>query len=639
MPSPRRATAAKFLLGLIAVVAVLGVLAVLFPKATRRPRQAIEHWTSKLTQRLQHLPQTKRAMRWVTAHLPHRKIWHTKAADHTPKLTYEDRRIGFVVFQRSTLLRLERRTKPREGEHATHVALTAAWNEYEPFQIGVFAARDLRQLRVTVSELHNDNAEVLPASAIEVRLERDYAVPLSIRKGGHFGVVPKTLEVASPIDVPHDTTRAFWVTVHVPEHQPPGLYKGTIALADVAGYQSLELQLRVLPLDLQEPDILYGPLSLTVLRNLPSGRKPELRQTMLRDADTIFRDIREHGMNTMSLWSGKLSREQHGEPQLDDLDAALELYKKYKFTKPLIYAPVNLLRTNKINRSQNYRGYVSSDAIPLAQRIARTYTQKAQADGMPGIIFDVIEEPNLRSGIAPGDPIDIRQTIAKELLPAMKAAGATTAMTCTPDSIRPVADSVDYWIVAYQRFTPQIYEMAAAHHAHLALYANATLTGNGTYFSRFFFGYFAWANHLSGVLAWTYPLAPKRFPTNVGGRGEGGLHVVDGFLGSDGKPIPTIQWELAREGIDDAKYLATIESLLPVARRAGTTAASQAADAASAFLGRVRALVRSDPRQYVFENPKTFEAEPSMGWDAARFDAVRTESAQVLTALLDASSP
>ena len=45
------------------------------------------------------------------------------------------------------------------------------------------------------------------------------------------------------------------------------------------------------------------------------------------------------------------------------------------------------------------------------------------------------------------------------------------------------------------------------------------------------FDYFTWASGVKGMLPWTYPVQPKRFPTNVGGRGEGGLNVRDGFIG------------------------------------------------------------------------------------------------------------
>src|SRR5262249_16943117 len=157
--------------------------------------------------------------------------------------------------------------------------------------------------------------------------------------------------------------------------------------------------------------------------------------------------------------------------------------------------------------------------------------------------------------------------IARELTQTIKDTGALTGMTCTPQSVRCAIDYLDYWIVAYKKFTPQLYSMAKEAHASLSIYANATMMGQGTYLTRFLFGYFVWANHVRGMLPWTYPMQPNRFPKNKDGRGEGGLNVHDDFIGIDEKPVPTIQWELSREGIDDVRYLATIEVLVGKARQ------------------------------------------------------------------------
>jgi len=139
---------------------------------------------------------------------------------------------------------------------------------------------------------------------------------------------------------------------------------------------------------------------------------------------------------------------------------------------------------------------------------------------------------------------------------------------------------------------------------------------------------------MQSMLPWTYPVQPKRFPANVGQRGEGGLNIRNEFIGLDDKPIPTIQWELSREGIDDARYLATIARLAGTARALQTPAAVTAVSEADQLLASVRGNVNPDVRHYKFENAQTFAPEPQDGWDAARFDAVRQQSVAVLKHLL-----
>ena len=554
-----------------------------------------------------------------------------------PAPTAEQQKDGFILFRRSILERIYPQSKPRPGEPVSAVALIATQDEYEPAQVAVFPLRDLSQMQVSVSDLKS-GSHTIPASEVSVRMVRYYGARLSLADAHHFGVVPKTLEVAVPLDLQSQQVRPYWITVHVPANQPGGQYAGTVTFKHAGGEWTLPLSVDVLPVELQEADILYGPLCVNALANLwkwvpePDGGDPgkparwgPQADELLRNADLMFRDQRQHGMNTISLRSGTKYQEKDGEPYLPDLDAALSLSKRYGFTKPLIFCLSHLLRTNKIDRSANYKEYDASVHVPMARRLAAYYTKKFRDAGLPGIIFIAVEEPNLRSGISWMDPPDVRQKMAHELTAAMKESGGTMALTCTPQSVKCASQYLDYWIMAYKRFTPEVYEMAKRSNARLAMYANATMMSQGTYFTRFMWGYYAWANGI-GMLPWTYPIQPKRFPANVDNRGEGGLHVKDAFIGLDGNPIPTIQWELAREAIDDVKYLVTIESLARQARALGTPGALEAAKEAERFLDGIRGGVVKDAHHYKFESPDTFEPRPQDGWDAEKFERTRQQA-------------
>jgi hypothetical protein len=527
------------------------------------------------------------------------------------------------------------------------IDIQAAWDQYEDAQLAVYPLRDLKQMRLVVSDLRDDHHHVLPSSEVVVRMVRYYGTRLSISHPRLRGVVPKTLEVAVPLDITAGRVRPYWITVHAPEGQPGGVYTGTITFRHAAGERTLRLSVEVIPVRLDEPKVLYGTLCINVLANLWKKLPPQADGSiargehdvagatdMLRRADIMFHDQRQHGMTAMSLRSGSKYLERDGHPYLPDLDAAIDLYKRYHFPQPLIYCAGQMLKTNKVNRSASYRDYDANVDLPIARKIASYYTQRFREEGLPGIAFMPVEEPNLRSGVGFFDPPDIRQQLARALTRAMKESGATIAITCTPDSVNAAIDYLDDWIVAYRKFSPSLYARAAAHHANLAVYANGTMMGQGTYFTRFLFGYFLWANNLHGMLPWTYPVQPKRFPVNVGGRGEGALNLHDGFLGLDGQPIPTIQWELGREGIDDVRYLVTLERLADQARTLGTPPEQAAAQSVQRFLESVRAGVRKDVRHYTFEDPRTYAPAPQDGWDAQRFAATRQQAAFLLKQLL-----
>ena len=550
---------------------------------------------------------------------------------------------GLIIFRRSVLERVYPDSRPRPEEMAAAVELQAARGEFEAAQVAVYALRDLSEVRVTASDLHNAAGDVISASDVTVRMVRFYGVHLAIGHPNALGVVPKTLEVAVPLAVPKGTVRPYWITVHVPGDRAGGVYRGTLTFEHAAGRKSLDLAVEIVPVALDEPDALYGTLCVNVLANLwkmlprgSGGAHVNEGASYLQTADLVFHDQREHGATAISLRSGAHYEERDGHPYLPDLETAMGLYKKYGFSKPLIYCAGQLLKTSKINRAANYKEYDPAVHLPMAKNVAAYYTKRFRDAGLPGIAFMPVEEPNLKSGVGVLDAPDARRRLAATLIPAMKQVGATTALTCTPESVTAAIDDTDYWIIAYRKFAPKLYDMAQQHHAQLGIYANATVMGQGTYFTRFLFGYFMWASGVKGMLPWTYPVQPKRFPTNLDGRGEGGLNVRDEFIGLDGKPIPTVQWELSREGIDDARYLATIERLAARARALGAPAAQAAAAAAEQHLAGIRQSVDRDVRHYTFEDPHTFAPQPQDGWDAARFEATRRQSVEVLQQLLAA---
>lgn len=627
-PRGRRAHCARYAL-VAATLALTGL--------SSRPCLAA-HW---------HLPFHLR--RWLR-----RDQWiELKEHAHRPKPAAEDKRAGFILFARDPLERMYPGSRPRPQDLVGALQLTAAQDQYEPAQVGVYALHDLQAVTVSVSDLRNDAGDVLPASAAVVRMVRFYGAPLSARRRDRFGVVPKTLEIAVPIDVAHGTVRPYWITVHVPPDQPGGTYRGVARVEHANGSRELPLTVEVLPLHLREPDILYGTLSINPLaeishalahphalllsdkidENIHAAGADEL----LRLAELMLRDQRAHGMNTISPWSAKEYTLRGEDPYLSDLEVAILLYRRIGFTQPMLYQMGTLLHTNKNNRAASYRGFDPHRDLAIAHDVARYYTARFAREGLPGIIFLPSEEPNLGDGISVLDPPDTRQRITRDLLRTIKDAGGRTGMTCTPESAKAVGALADYWIVAARRFTPDVYEAAAQAGAHLAIYANAAMMGQNTYAPRFMFGYFVWANRLKGMLPWTYPVQPNRFPVNVGGRGEGGLNVHDRFIGLDGTPIPTIQWELSRMGIDDAKYLTTLDALAHDAAQSGSPAARAAADAARTFLDEVRAEIEPDLHRYTFEHPHTFEPVGEAGWDVTRFEQTRARAIALLRELLSAT--
>jgi len=197
------------------------------------------------------------------------------------------------------------------GEPSSELSVVAARGEYEPASFVVSTFADLNDLSVTVSDLRGDNGTI-PAARVDVKavkcwyqagtawvgirqdksrrllipellLNDDALVrvdeeskenhlklsfpdgpkyvwisdPTDVRRGGSVSVEAfpvKDSPVLLPLDIPAGRSKQFWLTVHVPEDAAAGKYAGTISLNTPAGQvDELTLTLTVLPFELLGP--------------------------------------------------------------------------------------------------------------------------------------------------------------------------------------------------------------------------------------------------------------------------------------------------------------------------------------------------------------------------------------------------
>ena len=111
---------------------------------------------------------------------------------------------------------------------------TADRGEFYAFQVGVYAIEDLRDLRVTISDLRSDRGDVIPTSAVSAFNFR--------------GIDSKGRAFTVPVSAAAGSVRALWFGVAVPTDATTGSYRGAITLS-AAGHtaQSLPVTVTVTP--------------------------------------------------------------------------------------------------------------------------------------------------------------------------------------------------------------------------------------------------------------------------------------------------------------------------------------------------------------------------------------------------------
>jgi hypothetical protein len=144
---------------------------------------------------------------------------------------------------------------------------------------------------------------------------------------------------------------------------------------------------------------------------------------------------------------------------------------------------------------------------------------------------------------------------------------------------------------------------------------------------RYLAGVWFWSTGADGQGYWCYQSQWRRSPAFQDLEGTAHSHDYVAYPDLDG-PIPTLHWECIRMGIDDARYLYTLEAAIAAA---GT---SPQAAAAQRYLDELRAAM--PPSVNVPDEVPILYRCP---WPAGQFATLRRDVARHLQALQAGSPP
>ncbi|HUS79660.1 MAG TPA: hypothetical protein VM283_00245, partial [Armatimonadota bacterium] len=168
------------------------------------------------------------------------------------EITAQDRERGYVAFARDYLRHVWPGTLPSDAERTAEIDCWATQGEYEPASFAVVPLRDLGTCTVQVTDLQGDEG-VLPAASWDIRLARILRQRVG-RNDKKFRRGPKVLDPGAEAEITAGDTRWWWLTVKVPDDQPPGHYRGEVVFTPGSGEPwRCPVRLRVLPLKMQKP--------------------------------------------------------------------------------------------------------------------------------------------------------------------------------------------------------------------------------------------------------------------------------------------------------------------------------------------------------------------------------------------------
>jgi hypothetical protein len=154
---------------------------------------------------------------------------------------------------------------------------------------------------------------------------------------------------------------------------------------------------------------------------------------------------------------------------------------------------------------------------------------------------------------------------------------------------RPLDDVLDVWCSGWFCADLAAVEAMRAKGRIFWCYPNFVACSRGVPNSaRMTYGFGLWRMGYSCLIPWHYQAPASGSNPFCDFDGTYGDWCM-AYPGPEGIPIPTQRWEAVREGIDDGRYLYTLEARIAAAEKAGSAAAAVAAG--KALLAEIRAAV------------------------------------------------
>ncbi len=133
---------------------------------------------------------------------------------------------------------------PAPKQRGDAVRISAARNDFEPYQIVITPGRDVKSLRVRVSDLRGPG--VLSSSDVTVRVAETVPVTIPSSVDVTAGDYPDPLVPFDALSLSAGRSTGVWFTVRVPEDARPGTYRGDVTFeADEAPPVRVPVELRV----------------------------------------------------------------------------------------------------------------------------------------------------------------------------------------------------------------------------------------------------------------------------------------------------------------------------------------------------------------------------------------------------------
>ncbi|MDO9542294.1 MAG: hypothetical protein Q7J98_08230 [Kiritimatiellia bacterium] len=455
---------------------------------------------------------------------------------------------GIQLFKRHYMEKGNYKDMPLPGETVDQLLLSAAQGEYEPTMFLMRSAGPVKDVEVVLTNDLECAGHKIDKNSVDIRVVEDQKRWLDTRR---FVREPYLLMKKDRFDLKPDETTRIWLTVHVPSNAAPGNYSSAIRInSGNKLLKEIPVTLTVRPFKLLDP----GPDKM--MRFMYFGNSPlPVWGRNLEYLTKMYKDMKEHGMNSISCYSGQSMDSKppaSGTPEkhwssLTDVVQAMKAGGLLQKGSAFIWM------------------YAWSFTAPYLTE-SHAFLEK---QGIEVFLYGQ-DEPSDKKG---QDSARYVNATATNSYPKAKM---TTAIC--EDGIKEVGDIHDAWICAAMNLNDHMRKLADKKKKILWSY-DCALAPTDPLTSRHYFGFHVWRTGANGASLWHYsPGGSTRFGLSVkdwDSYNPDYQHPFDFAFCAPAGPIPSVGWEGVREGVDDYRYIFTLEDYIARAETAGKSSLAE----------------------------------------------------------------
>lgn len=473
-----------------------------------------------------------------------------------PVPTADERARGFILFFRPITMPVYPNAKPLAAERAGMLTAFATPGEFEPLNFGIYPLREIKNLRVSISALKNGD-RVIPAENIKVQQVLYWNIRYPrYNSTGAYRRMPEFIQEVSVADALPGECLRYWLTVKTPDDAAAGVYNGAVNISADGITQTVELPVcfRVLPYKLKsDPAKKYTVYYNDLHRTEWMGKKGAawIDQVMERQ----YKTMRDYGLNTFPVLylsydsgSGKLT--------IPFADTTIRQLRSAGFQPPIPVVGCGIHNIYKnVTGKEMLKHHLTPEPPPEQvyveiEKGLKEFMTEARAKNYPEMVFCPLDEVDPQS-----------KDIAIRVYKIFHDLGLKTFATKDPkgDTIAAaMAPYVDYWssIPFSMKYSEVKNDKTHGHWCYPGHNAwefkDPVIMCKG---GRMTYGFGNWRSGYDLYMPWHWGSLNREHLNQK--KDSGGNRLED-----DGSYTMTTYWECFREGIDDARYVYTLEDAI-----------------------------------------------------------------------------